>query len=61
MGRYDVVVWISTRDMNGDGEVNLLDINPFVAALTGGAAVAVPEPGATGLLLVGVLGLVWRR
>ena len=31
-------------DMNGDGVVNGLDVDPFVAAVVGGGVAAVPEP-----------------
>ena len=30
---------ISLGDLNGDGEINLLDVEPFVAALSGGGFV----------------------
>jgi hypothetical protein len=52
-------------DMNGDGEVNGLDVDPFVAAVVGGAVQQVPEPS-TFLLALIALGVVggwqkWKR
>ena len=40
-------------DVNGDGEVNLLDVGPFVAAITSG--VYIPEADINGDLLVNLL------
>ena len=40
-------------DMNKDGVVNGLDVDPFVEAVVGGGAQAVPEPGTLGLLVLG--------
>ena len=34
-------------DMNEDDVVNGLDVDPFVAAVVGGGAAAVPEPSST--------------
>ena len=44
-------------DMNGDGVVNGLDVDPFVEAVVGGGAQAVPEPS-TLLLCIIALGVV---
>jgi hypothetical protein len=54
--RFDVAA-----DMNGDGAVNGLDVDPFVAAVVGGAQ-SVPEPSTLLLALV-ALGVVggWRK
>jgi hypothetical protein len=37
--------------MNEDGEVNGLDVDPFVAAVVGGGVAAVPEPSTLVLAL----------
>jgi hypothetical protein len=49
-------------DVNRDGEVNGLDVDPFVAAVVGGGVQAVPEPTAL-ILVVIALGVVggWRK
>jgi len=49
-------------DTNADGAVTGLDIDPFVAAVVGGGAQAVPEPS-TLLLTIVALGMVgwWRK
>ena len=48
--------------MNEDGAVNGLDVDPFVAAVVGGAQ-AVPEPSSCLILAIGglLLVLVARR
>ena len=48
--------------MNEDGVVNGLDVDPFVAAVVGGGAAAVPEPS-TLLLCIVALGVIggWRK
>ena len=55
--RFDVAA-----DMNEDGVVNGLDVDPFVAAVVGGGTQAVPEPSTLLLCLV-ALGVVggWRK
>jgi hypothetical protein len=54
--RFDVAA-----DMNGDGQVNGLDVDPFVAAVVGGVQ-QIPEPS-TLLLVLLALGVVggWRK
>jgi hypothetical protein len=55
--RFDVAA-----DINGDGAVNGLDVDPFVAAVVGGGTQHIPEPS-TLLLAIVALGLVgaWRK
>jgi hypothetical protein len=49
-------------DMNGDGSVNGLDVDPFVAAVVGGGIQAVPEPSTCMIVLTGLVSLgLWRR
>ena len=47
--------------VNKDGEVDGLDVDPFVAAVVGGAQVAVPEPQTLLLALVAGLTLLGAR
>ena len=48
--------------MNEDGEVNGLDVDPFVAAIVGGGVQQIPEPSTLLLTLIamGVVG-AWRQ
>jgi hypothetical protein len=49
-------------DVKGDNQINGLDVDPFVAAVLGGAAQQVPEPSALALAALGWLLLSgpWR-
>ena len=47
-------------DMNLDGVVNGLDVDPFVAAVVGGGLQAVPEPWTIALLALAGLALCFR-
>ena len=47
-------------DLNGDGNVDNLDITPFVDLLTGGGS-PVPEPATMVVLGLGALGVVVRK
>jgi len=42
--------------MNGDGDVNGLDVDPFVAAVVGGGVTTIPEPAT--LVLLAMAGLL---
>jgi hypothetical protein len=42
-------------DLNGDGQFNNLDIDPFAAILVSGSAAAVPEPAGFLLFVAGAL------
>jgi hypothetical protein len=49
-------------DVNLDGEINGLDVAPFVAAVVGGGTHKIPEPSTLLLALI-ALGVVggWRK
>ena len=55
--RFDVAA-----DMNGDGAVNGLDVDPFVTAVVGGGAAAVPEPSTLLLCIIALAAVSgWRK